>query len=189
LNVAYIVEGSTDRALLHGLRDRWCPNAELKALGFRGSKLRHRHYPKVCAEARFKEVDVLVLLTDANGRDWRKVKREELRALPAPCPFNVIVGVCDRNVECWICADATYAAQQLKSDASLFNVPDPKGAFEAASGIDRDAKCEERIAAMVRDAPVRNWIKQSPSFRAFYEDARDIAQQRKCAMPNEIEGP
>ncbi len=188
MKVAYIVEGSTDRAVLHGLRDRSCPGATLHELPFRGTERRRRHYKGACAQARLVDADVLVVVTDANGRDWKKVTTEERNALPNAVPFDTIVGVCDRNVECWLCADTAYTAQRLGSDRSVYECPDPKGAFETALRLGRDAKRKETIGSLVRDAPLRNWTRKSPSFRAFYEDARDIALRRGCVMPNEAEG-
>jgi hypothetical protein len=36
MKIAFCVEGSADRAILQGLRSRWCPSAELLEGTFRG---------------------------------------------------------------------------------------------------------------------------------------------------------
>ncbi len=180
-----MVEGATDRALLEGLRRRWCPGAIVEKIEFRGSRCRHRDYDKMCADARLRGVDALVILTDANGRKWRDVKDQELKALPGVQPFDILVGVCDRNVECWLCADPRHAASVVGCDPGAVDGEDPKSRFERALGVTRSEKQEDVIADLVQGAPLREWIRRSPSFRSFYEDARDIAQRRGCTMRNE----
>ena len=46
MKIAYCVEGTTDRAILRGLRDRWCPQAELVEGRFRGQRFLRSQIPK-----------------------------------------------------------------------------------------------------------------------------------------------
>ena len=43
------------------------------------------------------------------------------------------------------------------------------------------------IVAIVKDAPLRNWIQNSESFEDFYNDMRDLSQRMKWNIPNERE--
>ena len=68
MRIGYSVQGTTDRALLEGLRRRWCPHAELLEGPFRGStraSLR-REYHKICQAFVAQSVEVMVFLTDAD---------------------------------------------------------------------------------------------------------------------------
>ncbi|MCS6863277.1 MAG: hypothetical protein NZT92_23465 [Abditibacteriales bacterium] len=137
--------------------------------------------PKICAELRYKNADVIVFLTDANDRDWRQVKREEQGRIPPEYRDISLVGVADRNIVCWIAADPVYLSPED------LQVADPEGIFERAMGITTFDKKESEIATIVRGAPLRNWIAQSESFADFYDDARALSQRQGCSMPNERE--
>lgn len=185
MKLGCVPEGATDRAVLHALRDRWCPSATMEEIAYRGSRCRHRDYPKVCAEAQLKGIDVLVVLTDANGRKWHEVRKAEQAALPDNVPLELLVGVCDRNVECWICADADYVAAAANCDSAAFRVPDPKGVLQRALGVTKYSTQEERIREIVAKAPLKAWNNASPSFHAFYGDARALSLRLGCAIPDE----
>lgn len=66
MRIGFSVEGSTDAALLRGLRDRWCPEAELLAGNMRGTTRQsaRREIAKICVELKAKGVDVIVFLRD-----------------------------------------------------------------------------------------------------------------------------
>jgi len=183
--MGYSVEGSTDRALLKGLRDRWCPQMEMVEGHFRGStgESRRREISKICDEFAFKGVDVMVFTTDANDRPWREVKKEEQDRFPPARLSLAIVGVADRNVECWICRDAAYVAERLGVSADVLSVADPKSGFESAIGLSRDDRKEAEIAALVLTAPLERWLDE-PSFADFYEQLRDVSQRSGCAIEN-----
>jgi hypothetical protein len=188
VRIGYIVQGPTDRAFLSGLRDRWCPGAELRMIGLRGTQLRPRDYPKVCAEAILKGDNFIVILTDSDVGDWEAIREREMTYLSGLCELDYIVGVCARNVESWLCADTEDAARQLGWPAEAFDVDDPKPVFEKAIGITRDDNKVDEIAAMVRNAPPLKRAFSNRAYKRFYEDARDIAQRRGCPMRNELEG-
>ena len=104
MKIGYSVEGSTDRAFLKGLRDRWCPGMELIEGQFRGrsSQSRSREFPKTCTDLSSQGAELIIFMRDANNEKWREV----LRADEARCALNhrhlVIFAVCDRNIECFI---------------------------------------------------------------------------------------
>lgn len=185
--IGYVVEGGTDRAFVRGLANHWCPDADLLEIAFRGSSCKHRHYPKVCSDASLRGVDVLVMLTDANNERWTVVRDAERAALPNPCPVEVLIGVCDRNVECWLCADRDYAARMLRCTPEDLDLPDPKGAFARRMRLVDVLPAEEWIERFVENAPLHAWIRRSPSFRGFYGDVRDYALRMGCDFPNEEE--
>jgi hypothetical protein len=185
MTIGYSVEGSTDRALLKGLHDRWCPHVDMVEGHFRGTSgtSRRREISKVCEEFVLKGVDAMVFTTDANDRPWREVKREEQGRFPPARLSLAVVGVADRNVECWICRDAAYVAERLGGIADAFSVADPKSAFEAAIGVTRDDRKEPEIATLVREAPLGRWL-NNPSFADFYEQLRDVSQRSGCVIEN-----
>lgn len=156
MRIGYSVEGSTDRALLRGLQRRWCPAAEMVEGHFRGStgESLRRELLKICGEFAFKSVDAMVFLMDANDRQWRDVQKEARDRFPGDRLALAVLGVADRNVECWICLEADYVAGVLGVPAADLRVPDPKGRFESAMGIDRDDRKEAKIEDLVKNAPL-----------------------------------
>jgi hypothetical protein len=179
MKTGYGVEGSTDRAFLAGLRQRWCPRAELVEGRFRGTSglsLR-REIPKICIELSAKSCMAIMFLTDANRRSWRNVKVEQKTRVPQTYHHLAIVGVSDPNIEAWICADAEWFSKEKTRDPAQFMVDDPKGAFESALGINSRDRKETEIANLVERAPLKSWISKSPSFEEFYEDVRQFGKR------------
>jgi hypothetical protein len=183
MKIGYSVEGSTDRAVLRGLRQRWCSDAELIEGRFRGTSGRsqHREIPKTCIELISKGVEFIVFLRDANNESWREVlKADEDRCRPEHRHLTIFA-VCDRNIECWLCADADWIAKETRCQPNEFRVPDPKGHFERAIGITGFNNKEEEIAALVKRAPLKNWL-SNRSFREFYERIWDKGKERGCQI-------
>jgi len=183
MKVGYSVEGSTDRAVVRGLQQTWCPAAQLVEGRFRGTSglSQHREIPRTCVELVAKGIDLVVFLRDANEENWRDVlKADEERCRPEHRHLTIF-GVCDRNVECWLCADADWIGKETGHGAGEFRVPDPKQPFEKAMGITRLDKKEEEIAALVGRAPLKNWL-LNRSFREFYERVRDKSKERDCQI-------
>lgn len=185
MKLGYSVEGSTDRALLEGLRQRWCPYAELVEGHFRGTtgQSRRREIPRICVELQIKGVDSIVFLTDSNGPAWREVLRSENRRCRAEHQHLAVFGVCLRNVECWLAADPDYIANYFGRQRQEFSIDDPKGVVEAAFGITRTEKKEAEIAAFVVDAPLHRWLR-NPSFEEFYKSLRGMSRQLGCEIEN-----
>ncbi len=185
MNIGYCVEGSTDRATLHGFNRRWCSHAQLIEGSFRGTSglSQRREIPKVCIELMAKGAELIVFLRDANNESWREVlKADEERCRPEHKHLTIF-GVCDRNVECWLCADADWIARETGRQPDEFRGTDPKGPFEAAMGITGSEKKEEEIATMVERAPLRNWL-SNPSFEEFYRRIWSKSKEKGCQMEN-----
>lgn len=185
MKIGYSVEGGTDRALLRGLQQRWCPHAELIPGRFRGSTQRslRREYRKICDEFVVRQVDCMVFLRDANDEDWREAQRNERAAFPPEYLARAVHAVASRNVESWMCAQPEWIAAELRRQPEEFRCADPKRAFEGALGITRDDRKESPIADLVRRAPLGKWL-ANPSFEDFYEQLRDQSQQLDCAIEN-----
>jgi hypothetical protein len=189
VTIGYSVEDATHRAFLKGLRQRWCPDAELIEGSFRGASglsLR-RDIPRICRELDHKGASVAVFLTDANKQDWRQVKQQESNCVPPEFSYRTLYGVADRNIECWLAADRDYLARRLGISPGPLKASDPKGVFEHTLGITSYDRKEEEIAAIVCDAPLWSWLKLSPSFESFYEDAWLLSKRQRYVIPNERE--
>ena len=190
MRIGYAVQGSTDRAFLYGLKDRWCEDAEMVEGAFRGStglSLR-RELTKICNELFWhKACDVIVFLSDADEVNWREIQRREVNKLPDSIRPFAVYGMADRNIECWLCADARYIAERTERAAEDFAVADPKGAFESAMHISRDDRRETEIAELVREAGanvLRRWLEKNRSFEDFYDQLRAVSRQRGCVIEN-----
>lgn len=185
MKIGYSVEGSTDRAILAGLKNRWCPAAELVEGKFRGQTRtsRRREIPKICEELSEKKSDFIVFLTDANEGPWREVLRAEEERCPADYQHLAVFGICLRNSECWLSTDANYIANHFARNAAEFRVEDPKGIVEACFGVTRFDKKEDEIARFVSSAPLRHWL-QNPSFEDFYEKLRGKSRELGCQIQN-----
>ncbi len=173
MKIGYSVEGSTDRALIKGLSKRWCPYATTVEGKFRGQTRtsRQREIPTICLALNNAGVDLIVFLTDSNDNDdnaWRTILKQEEAKLPIEYAHLAVFGVCQRNVECWLCADADWISTKTGRASTDFRVDDPKGVFESALRIGRDNKCEELIEGLIQEAPLRNWL-DSASFEDFYD--------------------
>jgi hypothetical protein len=130
---------------------------------------------------------VFVFLTDANKQEWRQVKQHEREFVLAEFRHITLYGVADRNIECWLAADRAYLAQRLGISPKALDVRDPKRIIERTLGITTYDRKGEEIALIVAEAPLGNWLKRSPSFEAFYEDARALSKQEGRVIPNERE--
>jgi hypothetical protein len=185
VKIGFSVQGSTDRALIRGLANRWCPQAELIEGSFRGStnlSLR-REYSKIAEEFVAKGVDVMVFLTDCDNSDWRQIQRNERGKFPEERRDLAIHGVADRNIESWLSLDAAWLAHELGVEVATFRVEDAKDAFEKAIGISRDDKKEAEIASLVERGPLQNWIDDA-SFDDFYLQIRAMSQRLDCQIEN-----
>lgn len=187
MKIGYFCEDSTHEAFVRGLKKRWCPSAELVQGRFRGStgtSLR-REYRKTCEELfTDKSVDVVVILTDSDVGDWSRRFHEERAKLPSERHEQIILGLPDRNIECWLTCDRIWMAEELSVGESLFDCDDPKGPFDKAMRISRNDRKINEISALVGEAPLGNWLKNSKSFEKFYDQARDISQRRSCNIEN-----
>ncbi|MEW6744535.1 MAG: hypothetical protein AB1486_17410 [Planctomycetota bacterium] len=84
------------KTVLRGLRDRWCPDAQMVEGSFRGTtglSLR-RELRKICDDLfERKGCDVLVFLSDADEAAWRKLRRKEVAKLPEQVRVFAVYGI------------------------------------------------------------------------------------------------
>ncbi len=99
--------------------------------------------------------------------------------LPEKYGFLTTLGVPDRNIECWICANAGWIAERVGRATSNFQVDDPSGTLKNALGPAPAAKVRD----IVKDAPLKSWLANN-SFEAFYEDLRVHAKRLGCEIEN-----
>jgi broad specificity phosphatase PhoE len=192
MKIGYYVQGAADDAFVHGLAKRWCPNVEFAPGRRRGesdSSFR-RDIAKALLDLRDNHrCDVLVILTDSDDQRWRELKQREWSRVPLDCQHMSVFGVAERNIECWLSADRTALAKELKCEPEQIPTDDPSGFVKRRFGLgERDVAKEDakkQIQAFVAAAPLKAWIENSESFRDFYDDARRLAAQRTCQMPNE----
>jgi hypothetical protein len=188
MKLGYSVEGSTDRAILKGLRDRWCPKASLEEGHFRGQtrQSRRREVPAICKELQAKGVNLIVFLCDSNEEEWREVLKAEQARCPHEYNHLTVFGVCRRNAESWLAADPDHIASYFGRARVEFAVDDPKGPVAAAFEISASNKMEDEIAAYVCASPLRRWL-TNPSFEDFYEKLRQKSHELKCSLENLLE--
>lgn len=185
MKIAYCVEGSADRALIRGLRDRWCPKAELVEGRFRGSQLPRSQIPKECKILTQKGADLIIFLRDSNLEDWRDVLKADEAKCPPEYRHRVVFGVCARNAECWLAADPDHLAAKLGRNRADLVIDDPSPTVKAAFGLvgfDREQQ-EARVAAFVAGAPLHRWF-QNRSFENFYEQLWQRSKQSGCDLEN-----
>ena len=185
MKIAYCVEGSADRALLHGLRDRWCPKAELVEGRVRGSQLPRSQIGKECKILTQKGADLIVFLRDANLEDWRDVLKADKAKCPPEYRHRVIFGVCARNVECWLASDPDHLAAKFGRSRADFMTADPSPAVKGAFGMvgfDKEQQ-EPRLAAFVTTAPLPRWL-QNKSFENFYDQVWQQSKELGCTLEN-----
>jgi hypothetical protein len=186
VRIGFVAQGSTDMAFLTGLAARWCEGAEPVEIRFSGTRFTYRRdIPEACWNAMLKGCDVLVILADSDGADLNAAHKHLRSFVPEKADHFVMTAIAVRNVECWICADADQVASKLSCDASDFQVPDPKAAFERAMGITRDDKKKGEIASLVCGYPSLKPMLDLPSFNRLYNDARRFAKSNGCEIPNE----
>ncbi len=190
MRIGYCVEGSTDRALLHGLRNRWCKDANLIEGHFRGStsQSQQREIRNICLELSQKKTDIILFLRDANDEAWKKCLSNYEACCPTEYKHKTIFAVCERNAECWLCADRDWIAKQLASTPEAFNIEDPKNLFETSINIGRDKK-ETNIQKLIEKAPLKQWRDKSRSFRDFYEKLWRKSKETGCQFENLDETP
>ncbi len=183
MKIGYCVEDSTTRALLEGLRRRWCPQASFVPSGrFRGQTLR-REIPKICVELFSKGADLVVLLRDSNLENWRDVLKDDAGRCDPAHEHGTVFGVCDRNVECWLAASPDWLARRTDQSREPFRADDPKRAVESALKVGSLDRREEEIAQLVVDAPLRDWLRNR-SFEDFYDKLWRKSKDLDCSLEN-----
>jgi hypothetical protein len=193
MRIGYYVEGAADEAFVHGLAKRWCPDAEMAEGRFRGSSREsfRREIAKALWDLRDdKSCDVLVVLTDSDVAPWREVKKREWNRIPEDCRHMCVFGVAERNIECWLALDSQALAKELECSVKDVPTDDPSGFVKRGFGLgERDLgkkAAKDRVSRFVCKVPMKRWITDSGSFKAFYDDARTLSARTQCNMPNEL---
>ena len=125
----------------------------------------------------------MVFLTDSNVAEWREVLRGEEERCPAEYQHLAVFGVCLRNPECWLSADADHIANHFGRHPAEFRIEDPKGIVESCFGVTRTDKKEIEIAEFVGGAPLRHWLNNA-SFEDFYIKLRGKSRELGCQIEN-----
>ena len=187
MRIAFCVEGSADRAIIHGLRDRWCPQAQLIEGRFRGQIMRSQ-IANECRVLANKGADLIVFLRDANDENWREVLQKDEAKCPGRYRHLLIFGVCDRNAECWLAADPAHLASQVGGNSADFTGADPSPAVKRAFGLvgfDKSQQ-EPRVARYVQSGPLGRWLRNR-SFRHFYEQVWQKSKEIKCSRMENLQ--
>ena len=96
MKIGYYVQGDTDEAVVKGLAKRWCLDAELAEGRFRGASkefFRREIANSLMDLKSDKRCDIIVVLTDADAKPWRNVKRDESSKIPEECRYLTLFGV------------------------------------------------------------------------------------------------
>lgn len=193
MKIGYYVQGDADEAVIWGLAQRWCPDAELAQGKFRGTSGEsfRREISKSLRALKYEGCDILVVLTDADANPWRDVKRRESAKIPTDYEHLTLFGVADRNIECWLAIDRGALADELECRVEDIPSVDPSHFVKRGFGL-TNRKKKKAAKARVRDyvarASLKAWIEGSDSFRDFYNGARRLAAgQNKCSIRNEWE--
>ena len=193
MKIGYYVQGDTDEAVVRGLAQRWCPDAELAEGRFRGSSgesLRREIRNSLVDLRDHKECDILVVLTDADANRWQEVKRRESERIPEDYRDVTLFGVADRNIECWLAIVRDALAAELGCPVDDIPIDDPSHFVKRRFGLsNRDTRkdARTRICNYVAHASLRSWIERSASFGDLYDQARGLSRRTGCPFPNELE--
>lgn len=193
MKIGYYVQGDVDEAIVHGLAERWCPDAQLAEARFRGSSgtsFRREIQKSLWDLKDEKACDVLVVLTDSDVNRWRDVKNRESAKVPQDCKHLTVFGVADRNAECWLAIDKHALATALGCRVEDIPDGDPSEFVKRSFGLnDRDTRerGKTRVREYVVQAPLKAWIEDSESFGDFYGEVRRLALSTECQFPNELE--
>lgn len=193
--IGYYVQGDMDDAVVRGLAQRWCPDAELASPRFRGSSresFRRELRKSLIDLAGVKACDILVVLTDADVNPWREVKNREMAKIPDDYRHVTLFGVAERNIEWWLAIDRGALAHEL--DCRVEDIPGDEphlsNFIKRRFGMtNRDTRedAKARVRKYVLEASLGPWIQGSRSFEGFYAEARSWALRNACSLPNELE--
>ncbi|MCH7632149.1 MAG: hypothetical protein IIB59_02960 [Planctomycetes bacterium] len=138
-------------------------------------------------------VELIVRLTDADGKRWQDVRRDELERVPDGTGEMWVFAVAVDCTEDWLALQPAYLAEKLQLDqvdlaASSHRADAVKRAIKRVQKPDEASP--NVVRRIVRDAPgdvARKWL-QDKSFRRFYLDCRAAASRANCDTTNELEG-
>ncbi len=192
MKIGFYVQGDMDEAVVRGLKERWCPAAELAPGRYRGgSKESHRREIAKNLQVlnSHEGCNILVVLTDADNNPWREVKNREGARIPENLRHLTVFGVADQNIEWWLAIDRGSLARELECKEEEIPRDNPSDFVKRRFGLTgRDKELgKARVCNYVSTTSLRSWIAGSGSFKDFYEQARRWAAQNSCSIPNEWE--
>ena len=190
MRIGYFVQGSADEAFVWGLVHRYCPEASMEEGKFRGKsgESLKRELPKALRDLHDnKRCDYLIVLNDADKRQWRDVWIEEWPRVPDSLQHLTVFGVAKRNIEHWIALDRVYLAKELGCDESAIPRDDPTGFikhhFKRKAQLLDGEEAQKRLRDFVAEAPIHTWLRNSPSFDHFWDDLYQLSKRADCANP------
>lgn len=197
--VVLVSQGENDLGFLKGLRSLLGCDSVLTDYLQGHAELRQRGHYTQSRDARqiwraYQGADLIVRLTDGDTDSPQAVYREECERWPVEARSKLVCGVCDRDVEHWMCLHPAYAASVLRCDAT--QIPRDrkdrcgfiKSRIDAVRG---QVSREEFVARYVTHAPretLRIWLRNR-AFRHFHDQCRDKAQEAQCPVRNLWDGP
>ncbi len=192
MKIGYFVQGSADVAFVKGLADKCCPEATLapgKFRGYSGESLR-REIPNALKDLHDHHAcDYLVVLTDSDEEEWRRVHKKEWERIPVELHHCTVFGVANRDIECWLALDRDALARELDCKPNDIPSPNPSGFVKRKFGIQkRDDAGSERIKRFVSSVVLLKWV-NGDSFGDFYDQIRRLSKREGCDIPNERERP
>ena len=192
MKIGYYVEGKADEAFVLGLRDKYCPKAELAEGIFRGSSTEshHREIRKALLDLwSSHRCDFLVVLTDADESRWRDIFDRGWKKVPAELEHRTLFGVADRNIECWLALDRDALSKELGCKPNDFPSDNPSGFIKKRFGVSsRGSTGVDRIRRFVAKSIFHNWL-HDKSFDHFWEQIWVLSKREGCDIPNERERP
>ncbi len=180
MKIGFTCQGSSDEAFVNGLKERLCPGSKLERGPARGvSKISFRRdIPNILLGLKSNGCDVFIILHVSVNQDFRKVKREETKHVPGEYKDDVVYGVVNRNIECWLTIDPNYCLERFGTSPPK-DIKKRNSYFINSTGRARDHKKEE-IAAFVSEAPIKSWCDNDKSFEQFYVDLKGMAKRKNC---------
>jgi hypothetical protein len=195
--VLVVGQGPNDVGFLRGIRDRLKCEAELidyrsvPLLRQRGSYTRRTDARLIWSEAQRLGVDLVVRLTDGDITQPAQVAQDEIERFPVGARERLVCGVCNRDIEHWICLDPRYCAKEFGFDVA--DLPEERAARSGfiknriTKMVSTGSSYDEVVATYVLRAPtetLKQWL-SDPAFARFYDDCRRAALREECSVETE----
>ncbi|MBU1319397.1 MAG: hypothetical protein KKG33_09860 [candidate division Zixibacteria bacterium] len=182
MKIGYCGEGNADEAFLKGLAHRLCPDAELERGSFRGTALvseRQQFKKTLKVLCDIKCCKYVVMLKDCDKGKWREVKKQFSIHIDSEYEHMVVIGIADRNLECWLALDRPALAAELGCQESEIPVNNPSSFVKSRFGVRSRCRIEEFVKS---SAPLKNWVQKGDSFKDFWEQIRDFGKPEDCGI-------
>ena len=192
--VLVVGQGPNDLGFLKGLAQLLKCEAEPHERLSDGSEARQRgQLTRGKQDAKFiwdrrGNVDLVVRLTDGDTDRPQDTSREELKRWPPDASSLLVCGVCDRDVEHWMCLDLDYAAEKLSFDKRKLPTKrdDRSGFIKSRIRKLGGPDYQDFVTRFVANAPpatIRRWL-HNPAFSHFHDQCRAAARRQNCPAQN-----